>query len=80
MNSEDQKRLVGRLRRIAGQVRALEQTLNARDPEAVTNQMLAVVAATQASLRFYIERAVLAKEALTDAERKLLTQLINRVG
>jgi DNA-binding FrmR family transcriptional regulator len=78
MNANDQKKLVGRLRRVAGQIRALEQQLDA-EPEVVTNQFLAAIAAMKSTVRFYLEKRVLERESLSSTDRQLLARLINRV-
>ncbi len=78
MTVEERKKLVGRLRRIAGQVRSLEQQLD-RDPDQTINQILAVSAAMQACLRFYAEKRLLTSDELSDSDRRLLSRLLGRV-
>ncbi len=79
MKAEQQKKLVGRLRRVAGQIRAIEGSLN-EDAEVVINQLLAVVAASKASLRFYVEGELLKKSELSAHDRQLLARLVDRIG
>lgn len=79
MKAEQQKKLVGRLRRAAGQIRAIEGSLN-EDAEVVINQLLAVVAASKASLRFYVEEELLTKSELSVDDRLLLARLVDRIG
>jgi DNA-binding FrmR family transcriptional regulator len=79
MTREEQKKLVGRLRRIAGQIRALEQAVERENSENVTNQFLASIAALKGSLRFYLERELLGTDQLSEPDRALLARLLNRV-
>lgn len=78
MSPENQKKLVGRLRRVAGQVRALEAAVGRREPEDVTNQLLAVIAGSKASLRFYIEQEILSGETIGQKDRALLARLLEQ--
>lgn len=79
MTREEQKKMIGRLRRVAGQIRALEQTVEREVTEDVVNQLLAAAAALKGSLRFYIEKQLLDGKQLSPADRELLGRLINRV-
>lgn len=79
MTIEQQKKLVARLRRLAGQVRALEGTLRSSESEVVVNQFLAVNAASKAALRLYLEWEVLAGEGVSSEQRRLLVKLLGRV-
>lgn len=79
MTLEEQKKMIGRLRRVAGQIRALEQAVEREATEDVVNQLLAATAALKGSLRFYIEHQLLGGKELSPADRELLGRLINRV-
>jgi len=79
MTAGQQKKLLGRLRRIAGQVRALELAMGKPDTEVTANQFLAVIAATKAGLRFYLEARILGQEEISQSDRALIARLLNRV-
>ena len=78
MSEENRKKLVARLRRVAGQIRALEGEIKG-EPDKVVNQFLAVIAASKAVLRYYLEVALLEKPELSVGDRQLLAKLLNRV-
>ncbi len=80
MTIDDQKKLIGRLRRVAGQVRALEQSIASEDPDSVANQLLAVIAASRACLRFYAEKQILIREDLSQSDRALLARLLEKTS
>lgn len=79
MTREEQKKLIGRMRRIAGQIRALEQAVERNGSEDVVNQFLASIAALKSSLRYYLEKQLLGEKPLSADDRALLARLINRV-
>lgn len=77
MKTEDVQKLRARFRRLAGQVRALEEKIE-EDPETFVRQVEAVIAASRASLRFYVEARLLSDEALSKNDRALLARLIEK--
>ncbi len=78
MRDEDKQRIRARLRRIAGQVRALEETVGQDDSSKFIGQLEAVIAAGKASLRFYVERKMLSGEELSGEDRQLLARLVEK--
>lgn len=78
MKDEDRQKIRARLRRIAGQVRALEEATSQDDAGKFIGQLEAVIAASKASLRFYIERKMLSAEELSSEDRKLLARLVEK--
>lgn len=77
MTEDDKRRLQGRLRRIVGQISALDKAVDG-DPERFVTQLEAVIAAGKASLRFYVGRRLINSETIGPSERKLLARLIEK--
>jgi DNA-binding FrmR family transcriptional regulator len=80
MEDETERKLVSRLRRLAGQIRALEIALTRDDQELVITQFEAVIAAAKASLTLYLSAELLIKPELSDTDRKTLDRLIKKFG
>ena len=78
MKEAEQQKLLGRLNRLTGQARSLGQSIINKPPEAVVTQFEALIAATKASLVFYLQEELLSKPELSEADQKLLSRLISK--
>jgi len=78
MRDESHKKLLGRINRLTGQARSLGQSIVKNPPEAVVTQFEALIAATKASLVFYLQEELLTKKELSKTDQKLLSRLISK--
>lgn len=80
ITEENARKLVARLHRLEGQVRALEKLVAGGDAVKTISQFEAVVAAAKASLLFYVDSQFLDQENLSPVERKTLKRLFRKLG
>ncbi|QQG49648.1 MAG: metal-sensing transcriptional repressor [Candidatus Berkelbacteria bacterium] len=78
MDKQTQQQLIARLRRIEGQVRALETSVGHDSADKVVTQLQAIIAANRAALRFYLQEKLLVQEKLSTEDRRLLARIIDR--
>ena len=76
MNEQEQKQIVSRLRRLAGQAKSLETVLLLGDNTKFVGQLQAVIAAGQATLGRYTALRLIGSE--DEADKKLLERLIRK--
>lgn len=77
MNEKEKRKLVSRLHRLEGQVRALENQLDNDDPLTTCGQFDAVIAAAQGSLIEYL-LIVLNQKIPQETKDKLIRRLARR--
>lgn len=73
---EQERKLVGRIHRLEGQVRALERVLAGDDYIQSITQFEAVIAAAKAALNEYIEIALADENLPLQAKQKIIERLI----
>lgn len=78
MRDQEQRKLIARLHRLAGQVRSLEGLIVKQDNQQAIGQFEAVIAAAKASLTYYLEAELLTDRDLGDQEKKQLLRLIRK--
>lgn len=78
MDNETQKQLIARLRRLEGQVRALEVSIARDEADRVVTQLQAVIAASRATLRHYLEVKLLSEAILNESAKRLLARVIEK--
>lgn len=78
MQDLEQRKLIARLHRLAGQVRSLEELIVKRDNLQAIGQFEAVIAAAKASLVYYLEAGLLIDSDIDGQERKQLLRLIRK--
>lgn len=78
MENADKQKLTARLRRLAGQVRALELSLAENEPEKFVSQLEAVIGAARASLNFYVEKRLVTGK-INPTDRALLLRLLSKI-
>lgn len=76
MNEQEQKQIVSRLRRLAGQAKSLETVLLSGDNMKFVGQLQAVIAASQATLGRYAAFKLIS--SADEADKKILERLIRR--
>ena len=73
---EKERKLVGRIHRLEGQVRALERVLAADDYIQTITQFEAVIAAAKASLAEYVEIALTDSAVAIETKQKIIARLV----
>ncbi len=76
INEQEQKQIVSRLRRLAGQAKSLEIALLSGDSTKFVGQLQAVIAAGKATLSRYATFKLI--NSGDEADKKLLERLIRR--
>jgi len=76
MTEQEEKQLISRLRRLAGQARSLETALAGGDNAMFVGQMEAVIAAGRAALSQFTQVKLLGSDEPED--RKLLARIIRK--
>ena len=77
MTEQEKRKLVSRLHRLEGQVRALEKQLDSDDPLTTCGQFDAVIAAAQSSLVEYLS-IVLQQSIPQEEKNRLIKRLVRR--
>jgi len=77
MTEQEQRQMIARIRRLAGQARALEPALTAKDTVQVTIQLEAVIAAARATLAYFAEVELMNSDA--PGHRQALQRLLKKL-
>lgn len=80
MDEQIKHRLVGRVRRIRGQVQALEVLLETDKSEQFIMQLRAAVAGLRSLLATYADAEILDGETISPSQKALLRQLLEKAG
>lgn len=78
MNEQEQRKLLNRLQRLAGQVRSLQNLVIKNDQPQVITQLEAVIASAKSTLVAYLQVELLSKEELTEVDRQTLQRLLTK--
>ena len=78
MNEEEKRKAIARIRRMAGQVRSLEELLLTESNVNFVIQLEAVIAAAKGLLTYFTVEDLKKKEKLSETDIKILTRLIKK--
>jgi DNA-binding FrmR family transcriptional regulator len=79
-NEQDQRKIISRLNRIVGQLRAVEKLILSGEQDQVIVQLQAITGACQSAMAQYVGNYFSDRDKLSDSDHQLLQRLLKKVG